>query len=167
MRKRYNRRNQVFGRSRPDNYAREISLTRLIPRVNPSRRARGAYRRYVAANYGGRYHPGKPRQTEREGEGVEGGKGASRLDTDDASNSSNHKLRLPIPAISEARARQGVDSTPITRFPTPRLPTSTLVYHPGRTFLPTRYLTTFSYPFRTVLPAHLSPDSPARSNRGA
>jgi len=39
---------------------REISLTRLIPRVNPSRRARGAYRRYVAANYGCRYHPGEP-----------------------------------------------------------------------------------------------------------
>lgn len=63
--KRYDRRNQVFSHFRLDNCAREISLTRLIPRVNPSRRARGAYRRYVAANYGRRYHPGEAEE-ERE-----------------------------------------------------------------------------------------------------
>lgn len=58
--KRYTIGNQVFGHFRLDNCAREISLTRLIPRVNPSHGARGAYRCYVAANYGYRYHPDEP-----------------------------------------------------------------------------------------------------------
>lgn len=96
----------MFDHFRLDNCTREISLTRLIPRVNPSRRARGAYRRYVAANYGHRYHHGKPR-----GSCLERGPAVPTM-----RNSSNRRLRLAIPAISEARARRGVNSTRIVRF---------------------------------------------------
>lgn len=113
----------MFDHFKLDNCAWEISLTRLIPRVNPSRRARGAYRHYVAANYGRCYHPGKPRES-RLGLAVQ------------ARNLSNHGLRL---AISEAHTRRGVNSI-WTVGPSPRR-------YLGKTFFRTQYLIIFSYPF--------------------